>query len=284
MKKRTEGIWNIIWERLKKNKFAIFGMAVIILLGIIAIVSPLISPYNPAEQNLTERLQPPSLKHLCGTDELGRDVFSRMIYGTRISLSVGLLAVFIATTIGIIIGSISGYFGGLIDSLLMRFVDIMISIPTLFLILMLIVFLGPSIFNVMLVIGLTGWTDLARLVRAEFLSLKSREYVLAARGAGAGHLRIIFKHILPNALSPVFISVIFGVAGAILLESGLSFLGLGVQPPTPSWGNILTSGKDYIESAWWLSFFPGLAIFVTVMSYNLLGEGLRDALDPRLIE
>lgn len=284
MKDRTEGIWQIIWRRLKKNKFAIFGMVVIILLGIIAIVSPLISPYNPYEQNLTERLQPPSLKHLCGTDELGRDVFSRMLYGSRISLSVGLLAVLIATTIGIIVGSISGYFGGVVDNILMRFVDIMLSIPTLFLILMLIVFLGPSIFNVMLVIGLTAWTDLARLVRAEFLSLKNREYVLAAKAAGAGHFRIIFRHILPNALSPVFVSVIFGVAGAILLESSLSFLGLGVQPPTASWGNILTSGKDYIESAWWLSFFPGFAIFITVMSYNLLGEGLRDALDPRLIE
>jgi len=284
MKDRTEGIWQIIWRRLKKNKFAIFGMVVIILLSIIAIVSPLISPYNPYEQNLTERLQPPSLKHLCGTDELGRDVFSRMLYGSRISLSVGLLAVLIATTIGIIVGSISGYFGGVVDNILMRFVDIMLSIPTLFLILMLIVFLGPSIFNVMLVIGLTGWTDLARLVRAEFLSLKNREYVLAAKAAGAGHFRIIFRHILPNALSPVFVSVIFGVAGAILLESSLSFLGLGVQPPTASWGNILTSGKDYIESAWWLSFFPGFAIFITVMSYNLLGEGLRDALDPRLIE
>jgi len=284
MKDRTEGIWQIIWRRLKKNKFAIFGMVVIILLSIIAIVSPLISPYNPYEQNLTERLQPPSLKHLCGTDELGRDVFSRMLYGSRISLSVGLIAVLIATTIGIIVGSISGYFGGVVDNILMRFVDIMLSIPTLFLILMLIVFLGPSIFNVMLVIGLTAWTDLARLVRAEFLSLKNREYVLAAKAAGAGHFRIIFRHILPNALSPVFVSVIFGVAGAILLESSLSFLGLGVQPPTASWGNILTSGKDYIESAWWLSFFPGFAIFITVMSYNLLGEGLRDALDPRLIE
>lgn len=284
MKDRTEGIWQIIWRRLKKNKFAIFGMVVIILLSIIAIVSPLISPYNPYEQNLTERLQPPSLKHLCGTDELGRDVFSRMLYGSRISLSVGLIAVLIATTIGIIVGSISGYFGGVVDNILMRFVDIMLSIPTLFLILMLIVFLGPSIFNVMLVIGLTAWTDLARLVRAEFLSLKNREYVLAAKAAGAGHFRIIFRHILPNALSPVFVSVIFGVAGAILLESSLSFLGLGVQPPTASWGNILTSGKDYIESAWWLSFFPGFAIFITVMSYNLLGEGLRDALDPRLIK
>ncbi|MFH1824959.1 MAG: ABC transporter permease [Candidatus Firestonebacteria bacterium] len=284
MKERSFKIREIIWARLRKNKFAIFGLIVIALLGIVAIIAPIISPYSPTEQRLVERLQTPSLKHFCGTDELGRDVFSRMLYGSRISLSVGLLAVFMATTIGIIIGSISGYFGGIIDNLLMRFVDIMLSIPTLFLILMLIVFLGPSIFNVMLVIGLTGWTDLSRLVRAEFLSLKSREYVLAAKAGGAGHFRIIFKHILPNALSPVFVSVIFGVAGAILLESGLSFLGLGVQPPTPSWGNILTSGKDYIESAWWLTAFPGLSIFITVLSYNLLGEGLRDALDPRLIE
>ena len=207
-----------------------------------------------------------------------------MAYGARISLSVGFIAVFISTFLGILFGAIAGYFGGAVDQVIMRFVDILLSIPTLFLILMLIVFLGPGIFNVMLVIGVTGWTDLARLVRAEFLSLKEREYVQAAKASGSSHSRIIFRHILPNALSPVFVSVIFGVAGAILLESGLSFLGLGVQPPSASWGNILTSGKDYIEVAWWLTTFPGIAIFLTVMSYNLLGEGLRDALDPRLID
>lgn len=274
----------IYFNRFKKNKFALLGSILILVLIFLALLAPVISLYSPDEQNLYNRLQPPSSKHILGTDELGRDVLSRMFFGARISLSVGLLAVAISTSIGIILGSIAGYFGRVVDNIIMRFVDIMLCIPTLFLILMLIVFLGPSIFNVMLVIGLTGWTDIARLIRAEVLSLKEREFVLSAKSIGASSSRIIFKHILPNSLSPVFVSVTFGVAGAILLESGLSFLGLGVQPPLPSWGNILTSGKDYIESAWWLTLFPGLAIFITVIGWNLLGEGLRDVLDPRLIQ
>lgn len=277
-------ITKIYFDRFKRNKFALVGGILILILFILALFAPIISPYSPNEQNLYNRLQHPSSKHILGTDELGRDIFARMLFGARVSLSVGLLAVGISTSIGVILGSIAGYFGKFIDNVIMRFVDIMLCIPTLFLILMLIVFLGPSIFNVMLVIGLTGWTDIARLVRAEVLSLKEREFILSAKAIGASHLRIIFKHIIPNSLSPVFVSVTFGVAGAILLESGLSFLGLGVQPPTSSWGNILTSGKDYIETAWWLTLFPGLAIFITVVSYNILGEGLRDVLDPRVIQ
>ena len=277
-------ITRIYFNNFKKNKFALIGSILILILILLALFASVISPYSPEEQNLYNRLQPPSYKHLLGTDELGRDVLARMLFGARISLSVGILAVTISTLIGIFLGSIAGYFGRGIDNVIMRFVDIMLCIPTLFLILMLIVFLGPSIFNVMLVIGLTSWTDIARLVRAEVLSLKEREFVLSAKSIGASHLRIIFRHIIPNALSPVFVSVTFGVAGAILLESGLSFLGLGVQPPDPSWGNILTSGKDYIETAWWLTLFPGFAIFITVVAYNLLGEGLRDVLDPRLIQ
>lgn len=284
MQKKQNLISSLIWRKLKKNKLALLGGAIVILLSLVALGAPLFTSYNPAEQDIGNRLLPPSAEHLCGTDELGRDIFARMLYGSRVSLSVGFIAVFIFTFIGIILGAIAGYFGGLLDNLIMRFVDIMLAIPTLFLILMLIVFLGPSILNVMIIIGLTGWTDLARLVRAEFLSLKNREYVLSARVVGASRREVIFHHILRNALSPVFVSVIFGVGGAILLESGLSFLGLGVQPPTASWGNILSSGKDYIDKAWWLTVFPGLAIFITVMSYNLLGEGLRDALDPRLVE
>ncbi|MFH1073790.1 MAG: ABC transporter permease [Candidatus Firestonebacteria bacterium] len=272
------------WEKLKRNKLALFGAFIIVVLSILAVFAPMITPFSPEEQNISERLLAPGSKHLCGTDELGRDIFSRMLSGARVSLSVGFIAVIISTIIGILIGAAAGYYGGWIDGFLMRFVDIMLSIPTLFLILMLSVYLGPSIVNVMIIIGLTGWMDLSRLVRAEFLSLKKREYVLSARVSGASDTRIIFKHILPNALAPVFVSVIFGVGGAILVESGLSFLGLGVQPPDSSWGNILTSGKDYIERAWWLTVYPGLAIFITVMSYNILGEGLRDALDPRLVE
>ncbi len=264
------------------NKPALIGGVLVICLAVIALVAPLISGYAPDGQSMAEKLQPPSRLHLLGTDELGRDVFSRMIFGSRISLSVGFAAVLISTLIGLLVGAVSGYFGGWIDQFFMRLVDIVLSVPALFFILMLVVFLGPSIFNVMVIIGLTTWTDLARLVRAEVLSLKNREYVLAARASGASHARIIIRHILPNAMAPVFVSVTFGVAGAILIESGLSFLGLGVQPPDPSWGNILTSGKDYIETAWWLTAFPGMAIFVTIISYNLLGEGLRDILDPRL--
>jgi peptide/nickel transport system permease protein len=205
-----------------------------------------------------------------------------MLYGARISMSVGFVSVGIAVFIGTLIGTMAAYYGGRTDELLMRFVDLMLNFPRFFLLLTLIAFLHPSIFVIMAVIGLTGWMGLARLVRSEILSLKEREFVLSARALGARDRRIMFRHILPNALVPVLVSATLGVAGAILAESGLSFLGLGVQPPTPSWGNILIDGKANIEIAWWLSVFPGMAILVTVLAYNLLGEGLRDALDPRL--
>jgi peptide/nickel transport system permease protein len=267
-----------------RRKYASVGLGVILIMFLVAVFANFIAPYDPEAINLApkDRLQPPSLKHLLGTDDLGRDVFSRMVYGARISLSVGLVAVFLSIIIGVTVGAIAGYFGGWVDTLIMRLVEIVMCFPRIFLILMLIAFLGPNILIVMAVIGLTGWTGLARLVRAEFLSLKERDYVQAARALGAGNRRIIFRHILPNALSPVYVSAVLGVGGAILIESSLSFLGLGVQIPTPSWGNILTSGMHYIESAWWLMLFPGLAILVTVLSYNLVGEALRDLLDPRL--
>jgi peptide/nickel transport system permease protein len=251
------------------------------LIGI-ALLAPWIAPNNPTDIDVDRILEGPSKNNPLGTDELGRDVLSRMLYGARISLAVGFVAVGIAALIGIIVGAVSSYYGGWIDTLIMRFVDIMLCMPTFFLVLAVIAFIGPSIWNIMIVIGLTGWMGIARLVRAEFLSLKTREYVLAARCIGASDLRIIFCHILPNALAPVLVSFVLGVAGAILTESALSFLGIGVQPPTPSWGNILTSGKENIEIAWWLSVFPGLAILFSVLSYNLLGEGIRDAIDPRL--
>ena len=272
----------IIWHRFKKNPLSVAGLVIILCLAAIAIFAPFIAPYEPTKIDVYNVLSPPSKTHPFGTDELGRDLLSRMIWGSRASLKVGFIAVGIAITIGIIIGSFAGYYGGKIDSLLMRFVDIMLAFPTFFLILAVIAILEPSISTIMIVIGLTGWMDVARLVRAEFLTLKERDFISAAKAIGAGDLRIIFKHILPNALSPVFVAATFGIAGAILVESGLSFLGLGVQPPEPSWGNILTSGKDNITVAWWLSLYPGLAILITVLSYNLVGEGLRDALDPRL--
>lgn len=273
---------DIIWKRFRKNRLSVIGLFVILILALIALTAPIIAPYDPMKIDVYNVLSPPSISHPFGTDELGRDVFSRMIWGSRVSLKVGFIAVGIAIFIGSLIGSIAGFYGRAVDAVLMRFVDVMLAFPTFFLILAVIAIVEPGISTIMIVIGVTGWMDVARLVRAEFLSLKEREFIMAARTIGASDFRIIFRHILPNALSPVFVAATFGIAGAILIESSLSFLGLGVQPPEPSWGNILTSGKDNITVAWWLSLFPGLAILVTVLSYNLVGEGLRDALDPRL--
>ena len=270
------------WKRFKRNKLAVFGGIIVLTLFIAAIFAPLLAPYDPNSINVKHILEPPGRTHPLGTDDLGRDILSRMIWGARISLAVGFVAVGISTIVGILLGAASGYYGGWTDRVLMRFVDIMLSIPTFFLLLAVIAFLEPSIWNIMIVIGLTSWMGVSRLVRAEVLSSKEREFALAARAIGAGDLRMIFKHILPNSMAPVLVSAVLGVAGAILVESALSFLGIGVQPPTASWGNILTAGKDNIEIAWWLSVFPGLAILVTVLAYNLLGEGIRDSIDPRL--
>lgn len=272
----------MLWRRFKKNKLAMTGGILVFLLFAIAILAPLISPYDPNTIDMDNVLVSPSNHHILGTDDLGRDVLSRMLFGSRVSLAVGFVAIGIATLIGIILGAFAGFYEGFVDSLIMRFVDIMLSIPTFFLLLTVIALVGPGLFIVMFVIGLTSWMSVARLARAEFLTLKNREFVLAARSIGASDLRIIFKHILPNAMSPVYVSFILGVAGAILMESGLSFLGFGVQPPTPSWGNILTAGREYMEVAWWLILFPGLAILITTLSYYLLGEGIRQALDPKL--
>ncbi len=268
-------------ERVLENPLGIAGLLIVTTLFLVALLSPFIAPYDPLAINTRAVLHPPSKNHLLGTDTLGRDVLSRMIYGARISLLVGVISVGISTAIGITLGALSGYYGGIVDQIIMRFVDIMLCFPTIFLILAVIAFLEPSIWNIMVVIGATSWMGVARLVRAEFLSLKEREFVLAARAIGASNLRIIFRHILPNALPPVLVSATLGVGLAILTESALSFLGIGVQPPTPSWGNMLTEGKDNLEIAWWLSVFPGLAILITVLGYNLLGEALQEAIDPR---
>jgi peptide/nickel transport system permease protein len=270
------------WRHFKKNRLGVGGLVIIIIVFLIAIFAPFLSPYDPGKTDVSLKLKPPSFQHYLGTDQLGRDVFSRMLYGSQISLSVGFVAVGISILIGILIGAIAGYKGGWVDSLLMRFVDIMLSFPSFFLILTVVAILRPNIYNVMIVIGITSWEGTARFVRAEFLSLRERDYVQAARALGVKDRRIIFRHILPNALAPVFVTASLGVASAILVEAGLSFLGFGVQPPAPSWGNILTEGRTYIFDAWWLTVFPGLAILITVLSFNLFGEGLRDALDPRL--
>jgi len=268
-------------RRITKHNLALVGLIILVPMFMCAVLAPLISPHDPVEPDLKNILTGPTWSHPFGTDTLGRDVFSRVIYGSRISLLVGFVSVGIATLIGIMIGAVSGYSGGIIDELIMRFVDLMMCFPTFFLILAVIALLEPSIWNIMIVIGLTNWMGIARLVRAEILSIKGKEYVLAAKAMGFPRRKIIFGHVLPNALSPVYVVATLGIGGAILTESALSFLGIGVQPPTPSWGNILTQAKDNIEVAWWLSLYPGLAIFLTVMGYNLLGEGLRDVFDPR---
>ena len=244
-------------------------------------VYPLVR-YGPTEINLGDNLLPPGNGHLLGTDDRGRDVLSRMIHGSRVSLSVGFVAVSIYTLIGIIMGALAGYYGGWIDGLISRAIEVMICFPTFFLILTVLAFLRPSIYNIMVIIGLTGWPGVARLVRGEFLKQRKMDYVSAAKAVGASDGRIIFYHILPNSLAPVLVSATFGVAGAILVETSLSYLGFGVPPPTPSWGEILSQSKQYIDFAWWLTIFPGVAIFLTVTAYNLVGEGLRDAVDPRL--
>jgi peptide/nickel transport system permease protein len=244
-------------------------------------VHPLVK-YGPNDINLADNLKPPGKDHYLGTDDRGRDVLARMIHGSKVSLSVGFVAVSIATAIGIILGALAGYYGGKVDVLISRLIEVMICFPTFFLILTVLAFLPPSIYNIMIIIGLTGWPGIARLVRGEFLKQRQLDYVTAAKVVGASDLRIIFSHILPNSLAPVLVSATFGIAGAILTESSLSYLGFGVPPPTASWGEILSQSKQYIDFAWWLTVFPGFAIFLTVTAYNLVGEGLRDAVDPRL--
>jgi peptide/nickel transport system permease protein len=270
------------WRRFRKNRSALAGGLIVLSVFLVAVLAPVLSPYDPAYIDVDKILVGPTQAHPFGTDDLGRDVLSRMIWGSRISLMVGFVAVGILIGIGTLVGALAGYYGGWPDDILMQCVDIMLSVPTFFLILAVIAFVGPNIWNVMIIIGATSWMGVARFVRGQFLALKEVDYVTAARALGAKDRRIIFLHILPNAMSPVYVSAVLGVAGAILVESALSFLGLGVQPPMPSWGNIITSGKDMIDIAWWLTLFPGLAILITVLGYNLLGEGLQDAFNPRL--
>ncbi len=258
------------------------GVAIVGVMSVAAVFAPLLTPYDPIALDVRAIYLGPSAAHPLGTDALGRDVLARLLYGARVSLWVGFVAVGLSVCIGLILGLTAGYFGGIVDELLMRLVDIMLCFPSFFLILAVIAILEPSLTNIMIVIGLTSWMSVARLVRAEALSLRKRDFIQAARLSGASHLRILLVHVLPNALAPVLVAATLGVAGAILTESALSFLGLGVQPPTPSWGNMLMEGKDALEIAPWLSIFPGLAILFTVLGYNLLGESLRDLFDPKL--
>ncbi len=267
---------------LGRNGMLVLGLGIVLFMSLAALGAPWLAPYPPDAEHLDHVLEAPSAQFWLGTDRLGRDILSRLLYGGRVSLWVGFVAVGISVSIGTTLGLISGYFRRWVDETVMRLVDIMLCFPSFFLILAVIAFLEPSLTNIMIVIGLTSWMGVCRLVRAETLSLREREFVAAARLAGTSTPLILLRHILPNALAPVLITATLGIAGAILVESSLSFLGLGVQPPMPSWGNMLMEGKAAIETAPWLSVYPGLAILLTVLGYNLVGESLRDLLDPRL--
>ncbi len=276
-----------IWERFRKNWLGLAMTYFLALLALVALLFAIFSlfhvpfPSDPNRTDLTQKLLPPGPGHFLGTDNLGRDVFSRMLHGSYISLTVGFIAVFVSLTIGVVVGAISGYFGGIVDNIVMRVVDAIMCFPMFFLILTVVAMLGPSLLNIVVIIGLVSWTGTARLVRAEFLTLRETEYVRAARALGQTRLRIIFRHILPNAMAPIFVTAVLGIPDAILTEAGLSFLGFGVQPPQATWGNIIADGKSYIVDAWWLIFFPGLAIFVTALAFYLTGEALREASETR---
>lgn len=283
-----EGIseWQVGMRRFKKNNRGMFGLVILGFLYSVALLAPLISPYDPISQEnvLQVRFLSPSLTsgYLLGTDGFGRDLLSRIIYGSRISLFIGFVSMTLSVGIGSIIGVVGGYFGGWIDSMLMRLVDLMLGFPRLFLILIVIAFVGPSIFWIIAVLGLTGWMGVARLVRGQVLSLKEQEFILATKALGVRTFKILFRHLIPNAMAPIIVYATLNIGIVILVEAGLSFLGLGVQPPTPSWGNIVDLGRKNLIDAWWIATFPGFAIVITVVSFNIVGDALRDAFDPRL--
>ena len=276
--------WAIAARHFRRNRLAMAGMVVMLLLYLVTLLTPLIAPYDPTAQGdiVLSRYLAPSAEHPMGTDKFGRDILSRVLYGARISLTIGFVAVGISVVLGLAVGALAGYFGKWTDSVLMRFTDMMLAFPRLVLLIVVIALFEPSIWLVVLVLGITGWMSVARIVRGEVLSLREREFVQAARVLGMSDARIILRHIIPNTLAPVIVYTTLGIGNTILVEASLSFLGLGVQPPTPSWGNMISDGRDALITAWWIATFPGLAIVATVTAFNLLGDGLRDALDPRL--
>lgn len=273
-----------IWRRLKKNKMAMIGLVIITILVILAICANFIADYNTVviKQNIQQRLQGPSANHWFGTDEFGRDIFARIIHGSRVSLVVGIIAVTIALSTGGILGAIAGFYGGRIDNIIMRIMDIFLAVPILLLSIMVVTVLGTSMINLIIAIGVSSMPTFARVVRASVLSVKDQEFVEAARAIGARNSTIIAFHILPNCLAPIIVQATLRVATAILSTASLSFIGLGIQPPSPEWGAMLAGGRSYLRDAWHITFFPGLFIMITILSLNLLGDGLRDALDPRL--
>ena len=271
------------WRRYKKNRTALLGAYILLFFYILAIFAPLIAPYDYYTLSLSDVLNPPNREHPMGTDHLGRDVLSGVVYGARVSLFIGFVSAVISVFVGIMIGSIAGYFGGRVDDVLMRFTEMFLVIPRFFLILIVVAIFGSNIWNVMVIIGLTAWPGNARLIRAQFLSLKSEEFIEAARAGGASDTRIIFHHIMPNAIYPVVVNSSILIAGSIITEASLSFLGLG-DPNIVSWGQMLNKAQIYLRVAWWMGVFPGILMFFTVLSFNLVGDGLNDALNPRLKE
>jgi peptide/nickel transport system permease protein len=276
--------WAIAWREFKKNRLAVAGLVLLAIICLATLLTPFLTQHDPGAIGdiMATRHQPPSLAHPMGTDRYGRDVLTRVLYGSRVSLSIGFIAVTISITLGTTVGAVAGYFGGIIDSALMRFVDMLISFPRLVLLITVIALFDMSITLVIVILGLTLWPSTARIVRAEVLSLREREFIEAAHALGLGAPRIIFRHIIPNVMGPVIVAATLGLGNIILIEAGLSFLGLGVQPPTASWGVIIQQGRDVMLSAPWVTTFAGMAIVVTVIALNLVGDGLRDALDPRL--
>lgn len=277
------GLWSAGWVRFRRNRTAMTGAGVVLALYLLAIFAPLLSPYDPVSHHddlPAMRHAPPSREHWLGTDKFGRDIFTRILYGARISLAISFLAVAISVALGSVLGAVSGYAGGFVDAVIMRFVDALISIPRLFLLLTCIALFSQSVTLVIVLLGVTGWMATARLVRGQVLSLRRREFVTAAEALGARGRRIVFAHLLPNTLTVIIIAATLRIGVVILTEAALSFLGLGVPPPTPSWGQMVFEGREVLLDAWWVSTFPGLAIVVTVIGYNLLGDGLRDAFDP----
>ncbi|WNS77645.1 ABC transporter permease [Bacillus sp. DTU_2020_1000418_1_SI_GHA_SEK_038] len=281
---KPEKMSAIIFNKFIKNKLAVIGAIYLILLIFAAIFADVLAPHDPNHQQLLKKLSPPGGEFILGADNLGRDTLTRLLYGARVSLIVGFVSVGGSIFIGTVVGAVAGYYGGKIDAFLMRFVDVMISFPSLFLLIILVTMFEPSITTLIFVFAIFGWTGTSRLVRGEFLSLRSREYVLAAKTIGIPSYKIIFAHILPNAMGPIIVSATLGVGGVILAESALSYLGLGIQPPTPSWGNILQSAQTLpiMLNSWWYPLFPGVAILLTVLAFNFVGDGLRDAFDPKI--
>jgi len=282
IKHRNASMLRGVLIRLLRNKAAIMGLIIILVLIFSAIFAEVVAPYAYDEQNLRDRFLAPSTAHIFGTDSYGRDIFSRIVFGSRTSLMVGAIAVTISSIIGTFLGAISGYYGNRVDNVIMRFIDVMLAIPNILLAISIAATLGPGIVNVMIAVGISSVPGYARLVRASVMSIREQEFIEAARSIGASDFRIIMRHILPNCFAPIIVQATMSVAIAILSAAALSFLGLGVQPPTPEWGSMLSDGRSYIRDYWWVVTFPGLAIMATVFAFNLFGDGLRDALDPRL--